>query len=82
MEKIANKAFNQFEENVYNLEKISNIHKEQKEEIIELYKKVERLKNHMIMLDEYGKQVLIFTLSVKGNTLYDELTKNCIYKVS
>ena len=82
MKSIANKAFAQFEKNINKLNGISDQHKNQKDEIRSLFEKADRLKNHIIMLDEEYQQAAILTLSAEGNSLYNQLEKSCVYKIA
>ena len=49
--------------------------RKRKKEVYEIYKKIDRLVNHIIMVNEFEYYTLIFTLSVDGNTKINNLFK-------
>ena len=75
LKEISDKSFNQFQEKLKEVKKVSVLYQDQKKEIYNLFEKVDRLKNHIIALDEVGYYSLILTLSVSGITLIDNLKK-------
>lgn len=72
MREIANKAYADMEKNIKKLNNV--ICKDKINEILDLYRKADILKNRMIYLDEYKQQLAIFNLSVYINTQIEKLT--------
>jgi len=73
LKEISNKAFNQFEVRIKEIEKVSILYQEQKEEIYNLLKQVERLRNNVIAIDEVAYYTSILTLSSIGITQINNL---------
>ena len=73
LKEISNKAFNKFEVRIKEIEKISILYQEQKEEIYNLFKQVERLRNNVIAIDEVVYYTSILTLSSIGITQINNL---------
>jgi len=73
LKEISNKAFNQFEVRIKEIEKVSILYQEQKEEIYNLLKQVERLRNNVIAIDEVVYYTSILTLSSMGITQINNL---------
>ena len=68
LKEINNKAFNQFKVRIKEIEKVSILYQEQKEEIYNLFKQVQRLRNNVIAIDEVVYYTSILTLSSMGIT--------------
>ena len=73
LKEISDKAFNQFEVRIKEIEKVSILYQEQKEEIYNLLKQVERLRNNVIAIDEVVYYTSILTLSSMGITQINNL---------
>ena len=73
LKKIAMEAYNQFESNLNKLENVSILLKEEKNVIYELYNKVYKIVNHVMMLDEIVYYNMILTISSEGITKIDNL---------
>jgi len=73
LKEISNKAFNQFEVKIKQIEKVSILYQEQKEEIYNSFKQVERLRNNVIAIDEVAYYTSILTLSGIGITQINNL---------
>ena len=65
MKKISNQAYNQATERVKKINKLSTLYKEKKDPILDLYNKLDKLKNHIIMLDGHKQNIMIFALSAR-----------------
>ena len=73
LKEISNKAFNQFEVRIKEIEKVSILYQEQKEEIYNLFEKTKRLRNNVIAMDEVAYYSMILTLSSAGITQINNL---------